>query len=598
MIEISKIFTEKHPTLVKIPIIGPLIIRILKRMFHENIVNEFMVQNKQWRGMEFCTKVLQRLNYTYFVNNHERANIPETGRLVVIANHPIGTLDGVALVKLISEIRPDVKVVVNSFLYEFFEPLRQIFIPLDNMSKNAFSKTPVVKIIRALENEEVVVIFPAGEVSRIRPTGIKDGEWLNGFLFFVEKTKSPILPIHVAGRNSAVFYSISSIYKTLGTYLLLHEMMKQNYKSLRFRIGEIIPYSSLEQHKHRNRQQLSLMLRTHLYQLPKKKRTHQLFKTEKTISHAADKGDLITELRQSDLLSSTADGHEIYLVEYRSDSAILREIGRIRELAFRLVGEGSGKNLDLDEFDEYYLHLVLWNPDDLEIAGAYRMGHGATILKSHGFKGFYTSTLVDFSDDARAYLEQGVEMGRSFVNPRYWGNRSLDLLWYGIGAYMVRHPEIKYMFGPVSLSNNYPEEAKAAIVAFYHLYHGPQGKSYATPKHPYQIPESALEFAKTLGDNPASAYRALNAHLKKTWQVRVPTMYKQYSDLTHQGTEFISFGLDPNFNNCIDGMIMVDLDKMTRRSMKRIPFPHVAPDENGLLKWREHTLESNKDSTE
>ncbi len=590
MIKISKVVADRYPRIAKTPIVGRLFVYILRKLFHEDYVNSFIHNNRQWQGMEFNSKVLEYFNYSYFVNNNERYNIPQTGRVLIVANHPIGTLDGLALLKLVSEVRSDVKVVVNRFLFEFFEPLRELFIPLDNMSKNANAKEAVRNIIKSLKNEEAIIMFPAGEVSRMSPKGVRDGEWKKGIWYFIEHTHCPIVPVHITGRNSPMFYSLSSIYKSLGTFMLVNEMFKQHNKNLSFRIGDMIPYSSFAEHKNKDRKTLSHMLRQHLYRLPKRNK-NLIFKTEKTIGPSSSRAEIMQELTASELISSGHNGHEVYLVQFQDSPATIHEIGRLRELAFRQVGEGSGKAIDLDEYDKYYDHLVLWNSNDLEIAGAYRMGCGSHILDKYGLEGFYTSSLLTYTDKAIPLLREGVELGRSFVHPRYWGNRSLDFLWSGIGAYLCKNQEIRYLFGPVSISNNYPAEARALIIAFYHRFHR-SPVEYARAKLPYHFDKETEQFVDALPDDSKLAYISLKRHLFKNWRVQVPTLYKQYAQLTDNGTHFISFGFDPEFGNCVDGTIIVDMDTINPPVLYRNFLPHGIPDEEGYLHWRKFKAHS------
>ncbi len=170
----------------------------------------------------------------------------------------------------------------------------------------------------------------------------------------------------------------------------------------------------------------------------------------------------------------------------------MHEIGRLREITFRQVGEGTGKKSDLDRYDRDYRHLILWDEQELEIAGAYRLAEVKTIFEKQDTRGIYSQELFDYDSPKMAsFFEQGIELGRSFVSPKYWGKRSLDYLWYGIGAYLKRYPEIRYLFGAVSLSDSYPEFAKALITIFYQHYFDDKDQ-LAIARVPYRI-EGDLE---------------------------------------------------------------------------------------------------------
>jgi putative hemolysin len=501
-----------------------------------------------------------------WINHRDRNNIPATGRVVIVANHPLGALDGMSLLKLVGEVRRDVKIVANDMLMNF-AAVESLFLPVDNLSKST-RKSSIARIIDSLNNEEAVIVFPAGEVSRIRPNGIRDGKWNSGFLNFAKKTNAPILPVYIGARNSSLFYSASMVYKPLSGMMLAHEMFNKNSKSIFMRVGEAIPYQQIEQLPLVKAEKAKL-LRRHLYRMAKGKKP--LFVTEQTIAHPQERRTIKKELQQAELLGETADNKKIYLFDYQPDSAVMHEIGRLRELTFRQVGEGTGKRRDLDRYDRDYRHLILWDEHELEIAGAYRIGEVKRIRQQDGSRGIYSQELFDYDlAKIQPYFEQGIELGRSFVSPKYWGRRSLDYLWYGIGAYLQRYPQIRYLFGPVSLSNSYPDFAKALIVRFYQHYFADADK-LATARVPYMMDEALAEqvqqtFTGHSADQDFTALREQLTHMNVT----VPTLYKQYADLCEQGgVRFIDFNIDADFGHCIDGLVMVDLDKLKANKRKR-----------------------------
>ena len=330
----------------------------------------------------------------------------------------------------------------------------------------------------ALGNDEAVIIFPSGEVSRAGPRGIRDGRWQAGFMRFAEQAKAPVLPVHLDGRNSALFYSLSTIFKPLSTLMLVGEAMRQRDATLPVRIGEIIPWREIAA-LDLPREQKIRRITGQLYGLPKNKVVP--FRTEKPIAHPEPRLDVRRELRDGTRLGRTNDGKDIFLLEGRCDSAVMRELGRLREIAFRQVGEGTGKRRDLDAFDAWYKHVVLWDESDLEIVGAYRIGEAGAIVAGRGVAGLYTHGLFTLEEGFFPYLAESIELGRSFVQPRYQGLRALDYLWYGIGAYLASRPDIRYLFGPVSISADYPEEARSLIVHFYRRYFGVEER-LATPR--------------------------------------------------------------------------------------------------------------------
>ncbi len=565
MIDAEKILRETYPEL-KVGKENKLLLKVVKKLLHEDDFNQVIHKNQHLRGFAFLDKLLHYFKFSYQISPKSYANIPSEGRLIIVANHPIGTLDGLALVKLIRSVRPDVRIVANQVL-SYMEPLKSVFLTVDVLSQNASHKQAYKAMLQALENEQAVILFPAGEVSRITPKGVRDGEWKNGFLKLAKKAKCPILPVHIKAKNSALFYSASSFYKPLGTFLLVQEMFNKQQQELKFTVGSPISYRAIAEAEESNKQ-LSQKFRKHVLNLGSKKKK-ALFDTFQTVAHPVNSKALKKALYQSRLLGETKDGKKIFLYQYQDDCPVIQEIARLRELTFRTVEEGTGESHDLDKYDIYYSHLVLWDENDLEIVGSYRLGEGQKIIKTHGIEGFYTHSLFNFSPAFQDYLLDSIELGRSFVQPRYWGKRSLDYLWYGIGAYLRENPQIKYLFGPVSMSNAYPQQAKEVIISFYQQQFGSE-LGLATAKKPFVISEQNQQFASSeFNEDYSACFKILNSELKKLG-VKVPTLYKQYVELcTDKGCHFIDFNIDPDFNNCIDSLIMVEIDKITNKKRQR-----------------------------
>jgi len=565
-INVEKALVSKYPAFIDKP--APFkrsALFMLKKLVHENEINSFLDINKDATGFEFIERVLEYFNFGYSISNHDRANIPTSGRVVIIANHPLGALDGLALLKMVGEVRRDVRIVANDVLMNF-DPIKNLFLPVDNLGKST-RKRDIERIVEALHQEQAIIVFPAGEVSRAGITGVKDDKWNSGFIRFARKANAPVLPIFIGGKNSSLFYSVSYINKTLSTLMLAREMFNKRSVTIPMRVGEPIPFSQIDAVPVSTAEKTKL-LKKHLYRIAKNKKP--LFLTEKTIAHPQNRQNLKQELRESELLGETIDGKKIYLFDYKAESAVIQEIGRLREIAFRCVGEGTGDKKDLDLYDQYYRHLILWDEDELEIAGAYRLAEAGKMDPTATNTGLYSATLFKYGEQMKPYFEQGIELGRSFIQPKYWGKRSLDYLWYGIGAYLRKHPEVRYMFGPVSLSNSYPRVAKDMLVWFYSHYFNDSedlGHSFS----PYVLDQEALNNMDRMfsGDNYKADFRVLKEQLEFLG-VSVPTLYKQYSELCEEGgVRFLDFGVDADFNYCIDGLVLVDIEFVKAKKRKR-----------------------------
>jgi len=566
MVDVEKTLSLKYPSIVSYPLIlRNLVVYFLKKILHQEEINTFLLHGEAYKGFDFVEAVLEYFNFGYTLSNKDKANIPSSGRVIIIANHPLGALDALALIALVKEVRSDIKILANDVLMQI-EPLQNLLIPIDNLGGTT-ARESLKKVYEALERDEALIVFPSGEVSRAQPTGIKDSKWKKGFLKFAQKSNSPILPVFIDAKNSPLFYTLSIINKKISTFLLASEMFKKRSKVINFKIGEMIAYKTL-QNSGFNDSVLITLLKKHLYKISKGKKG--LFATQTSIAHPEERKIIRSELKNSTLLGETSDGKKIYLYEYALGSILMKEIGRLREFTFRKVEEGTGCKRDMDDFDRHYKHIILWGEEELEVVGAYRIGEANFIKEYFGKEGFYSHTLFEFNEAFEPYMNNAIELGRSFVQPRYWGTRALDYLWQGIGAYLYKNPHIRYMYGPVSLSDVYPKIAKNLIISFYSLYFSPKAPLVSARNGYFMSKlerEEALSFFKT------GTYKEDFAILKEQlshMDLSVPTLYKQYTELCEEdGIVFLDFNIDKEFANCVDGFILVDISRIKEAKKTR-----------------------------
>lgn len=565
MIDIRKEIERKFPNIATKPaFFKNSLFTIAKKIIHEDEINKFLEQNSHLKGIEFVDAVLDYFDFDYTVSSNDKQNIPTSGKVVIISNHPLGALDALCLLRLVSKVRQDVKIVANDFLAGF-EAIKSLLIPIDNY-KSRQSKQDIKNIYKALNNEEAVIIFPAGEVSRATAKGVKDPFWSKGFLKFAQNTNSPILPIYIDAKNSRIFYTVSSLNKNFSTLLLSNEMFKKKSKRINIKVGEIIPTENIVP-KGLDKKYLVNIYRKHLYALRKGKRS--FFETQSAIAHPVKRDVLLNALKEAKLIGETKDGKKIFLYDYIEDSVVLKELGRLRELSFRKVGEGINKKMDTDKYDIYYQHIILWDENDLEIVGSYRIGNSNHIYKNFGMKGFYSYNLFKYNEEFIPYLEDSIELGRSFVQPKYWGTRALDYLWFGIGAYLKENPNIRYMFGPVSMSATFPQVAKDMMVFYYSHYYGSEEK-LVDALTPYHYSNNIVEIKKLFClEDKKKDFKVLKSSLANM-NVSIPTLYKQYSEITEDGgIRFLTFNIDNNFGDCIDSFILVEVEKIKESAKKR-----------------------------
>lgn len=551
MFSVDTLLAQHFPRLHGSPALAPLSKRALAWLFNEQAFQQFANRYPHLRGLDFVEQVLAQLDFDYRVSEAQLEHIPASGRVIIVANHPIGSLDGLALLRLLGRIRPDVKIVANQLLAQL-APLRSLLLPVDNLGGKT-DRRAILAMGEHLAAEGALVIFPAGEVSRLGPKGVKDGPWQGGFIKLAQRTRPPLVPIHLGGRNSLGFYLLSWLSKPASGLLLVRQLFRQQGQTLPMTIGARIPPSSLGDLPAKTAARL---VRNHLYRIGRGQAGK--LATEAPIALPEDRRLLKQAIDRCEVLGRTPDGQSILLYRRHETghSVILRELGRLREIAFRAVGEGSGRRRDLDGFDDDYYHLILWDPARLDIIGAYRFAPVAELLASKGLAGLYSHTLFGFEEKLLPRLEQAIELGRSFIQPAYWGKRGLDYLWFGIGAYLARYPDYRYLFGPVSLSGSLPPAAKDLLVSFYRQHFAPT-LALAPSRRPY--PMTTPLFA---GTDYGADLKELKARLDNLG-CAIPTLYKQYSELCEPGgVQFMDFGIDPDFNHCIDGLVWVDVSRI------------------------------------
>lgn len=545
---------------------------LLSRLLHEEEFQQFAASHPHLRGLDMVEQVLEYLHIHCTITPRELENIPESGPLVIMSNHPTGTLDGLALLYAVSRVRRDVKVVTNRLLTHL-EPLSSLFIPVDNLGGRT-RKSSLQQMEQQLHHGGVLIFFPAGEVSRLGRQGIADGHWHTGFIKLARKYRAPLLPAFIHARNSALFYASAMISPALPLVLLVQQMFRRRHSNLPITLGQRIPWESWYAAPLPSRD-LAKQCRQHVQRLGKG--LPGRFKTESAIGRAEDRATLRRELAQAECLGRTADGKIIYLWQRQdaeNEAPLLRELGRLREIAFRAVGEGSGKRRDIDRYDNDYLHLILWDEDDLEIVGAYRFMPTAQQLAKRGVEGLYSYSLFHYDDRMADVLQQGIELGRSFIQPRYWGRRGLDYLWSGIGAYLARYPQYRYLFGPVSISGGLPPAARDLLVAFYRLWF-PASHPLAASRSPYPatLPDVLAQFTGESYSDDLTRLKSLLSNLG----CGIPPLYKQYSELCEPGgVQFIDFGSDPAFNDCVDGLVLVDLSYLKSSRYERYIAAHLS----------------------
>jgi putative hemolysin len=517
---------------------------------------------------EFVTAALRYLNVDSETCNHELALIPEHGGAVVVANHPLGGLDGLMLMDLLLRKRKDIRFFANSLLAGVPE-ISPLLIPVNPFGGNAATRSNgqgVRAAIRWVESGGMLVIFPAGEVAHWRPRqrAILESTWHPVVAKLIRRTSAPVYPAHISGRNSTGFQLASLIHPRLRTALLVREMLSKRGQRFRIRFGSPVAPQHIADLS--DQDQLAL-LRTRCEQLSISDNSSTRRRTMAPISPPVEQKHLqaeVSSLPEPTHLCRQGD-FDVYCAPGRLIPQLLQEIGRLREVTFRSVGEGTGRSLDLDLYDRYYLHLFIWNRSTAEVVGAYRIGQTDQIVYRYGHRRLYTHSLFQYNRRFIQKLGPALELGRSFVRLEYQRQFApLLLLWRGVGNYVARNPKYATLFGPVSISADYCDRSRALLVDFLRTYnHAPELARHIKPRcafHETRKTGTGLTLPKDI-----ERLSRLLEQLERDGK-GMPILLRQYLKL---GGKVLGFNVDTAFANTLDALIVVDLRQTRSRTLAR-----------------------------
>ena len=521
---------------------------------------------------EFVRQSFKVLNVSYEIVSGSLTEIPLSGPLVVVANHPFGAVEGMLMVDLLLQRRRDVRIMANGYLKRVPE-LSEMFIGVNPYGHREATRQNVSSLregVRWLKQGGVLVMFPAGDVSSIelKDLAIRDGEWDASVSRLAMLTNASVLPMHIAGYNSAGFYVASFLHPLFKTLLLPRQLINKRGMKIQLSIGKRIDNTRLARFDNDEERAGYLRLRTYLLaqqQLPKEKRIQRISdvnsdKDSQTIIDPIDSDLLVAEIRQipEEQLLTEAGNLKVYFARAGQIPWGLQEIGRLREISFRAVGEGTGKEIDIDLYDSFYLHLFVWDQEAREIVGGYRLGLADEIIRNYGQSGLYSYSLFKFNKTFLSRINPAIELGRSFVRPEYQRNFTpLMLLWKGIGRFVATHPRYAVLFGPVSISNDYRSTSQQLLINFLRLNLFDKNLSrQVKPRTPYRLrPIQRLRASKLSDPSSIEDLSALLADIEHD-QKGVPVLIRQYLKL---GGRMLGFNIDSQFSDVVDCLIRIDL---------------------------------------
>lgn len=518
----------------------------------------------------FLRHTLDKLNIHYHLSSGTLADIPNHGPLVIVANHPLGAVEGVILAEMLLKVRRDVKILANQYLKRVPE-LAPLFISVDVFEgKNAISEN--IKALRQgvqhLQSGGVLLVFPAGEVSTFDQHGqLNDKPWSRSVAKLLKRSNAHALSIYIHGHNSKSFYWAGKVHPYLRTALLGREMLNKSQQIIDISIGEVIDrkeFASLS-----SEQQLVDYLRLNTYLLaPRAEHQPPALPQHDPMIEPIPRDQLQQEIQSLPSAAHllTFKQFEVYCTPSQAIPHLMQEIGRIRERNFRLVNEGTGKACDIDEFDDSYQHLFIWDNEAQCLVGAYRLGLTDRIVQDKGVKGLYSRTLFEYDEKLIAQFGHAIEMGRSVIDLPYQRSlTALMLLWKGIATYAARHPHYTHLFGPVSISSEYSPTARELMVSTLERHHFDQDSAnLVKATNPLKKPPNTFWRADMLSS--LADIQLLSKVLTRLGQKSLPVLLKQYLNLNGK---LISFNVDKNFNDALDGLIVVDLRSVPQRTLAK-----------------------------
>ena len=550
---------------------GTVITETLLQIIKYKKLNKVISKSKHENALHLINNILEELELKFEIPEDDLKNIPAEGGFITVSNNPYHGIDSMLLFRILYEKRKDFKIMA-SYLLQNIEPLHDIILPINPVSSKKQRKSSFTGIkdgILHLKGGRCLGIFPAGEgsVHFEMSKRIIDNEWQTPALKFIKNAGVPVIPVYFHGTNSRLSYIVSKISPILKFSTLPSELSSKKNRIVKIRIGR--PITVKEQEGFKDISQFGRYLRARTYLLGTPLEAGNFFNklTFKIKGNAEPLADPVPDNTLLQEFTRIREDHELLCLNNFSlvcaptfaIPEIIKEIGRLREMTFREVGEGTNKSTDIDEYDLYYNHLFIWDLDANRIAGAYRIGKGKDISAIYGINGFYINSLFKIKKDFLPVLKESLELGRSFIVRDYQKKAlPLFLLWKGIMLFLLRNQEYRYLIGPVSISNEYSKFSKSLIVEFIRKYFFDEEKArFIESRQKFVVREDVAVDRKIFVDvagNDINRIERIITDIEPGY--RIPVLLRKYLEINGK---IIGFNVDPKFNDCLDGLLIVDL---------------------------------------
>jgi putative hemolysin len=550
---------------------GTIIVGTLLQIFKYNKLNKVYSEIHDKDPIVLVNSLIEQLEINFDIPEDDLKNIPSDGSFITVSNHPYRGIDSMLLFKILYEKRKDFKIMAN-FLLQNIEPLKNIIIPINTFETSKYSKSSfsgIKEAIKHVREGHCIGIFPAGEesghyeVSKV----ILDKEWQTPALKFIKNAGVPVVPLYFHGTNTRWVHILGKINPILRSAKLPSELFNKKNKTIKIRIGT--PVTVKEQSEFKDTSQFGRYLRARVYSLGSVLEVRKFFNKQpgkkkrkpETVVESVPSHKLAEEVRnvKSEYELFTTKNYSVICAPTVAIPNLFNEIGRLREVTFREVGEGTNKSTDIDEYDFYYHHLFIWDNAENKIVGAYRIGKGKEILALYGIKGFYINSLFRLKKQFEPIMSESIELGRSFITKDYQKKAiPLFLLWKGIMIFLLKHSEYRYLIGPVSISNDLSGFSKSLIVEFVKTYFFDKEMAKCIiPRKDFVVNTDNIIDRKIFIDSSEKDINKIELIILDIEPgYRLPILLKKYMEIN---AKIIGFNIDPKFNNCLDGLMILDL---------------------------------------
>ena len=548
---------------------GESAVKFLMLLLRFRRINKIYQENVHRSGIDFIDSMIEQLGIRFEIRPEELEKIPREGAFITVSNHPFGGIDALLLIKLIGSIRSDYKVLPN-FLLRRMEPVTDYIFDYNLLKESNTERSNIdglKKTLDHLEKGQPLGVFPAGDVSSFDQDihAITDPQWHFNVLQVIKRARVPVVPVYFQGKNSRLFHFLGRIHPKLQTVKLPTELFNKKKRVINIRIGSPIPVR--EQNEFSDISRYGRYLRTKTYALGTPLEVKKFFSVSRRQLKKPERiiDPVPVQAIESDI-ARIISRYLLFKIEHFNVICapsieipnIMNEIGRLREITFREVGEGTNQQMDIDEYDLYYNQLFIWDDENRKIVGAYRVGKGKQIMDIYGIRGFYIHSLFRINRKLHPLLTQSLELGRSFIIPEYQRRPlPLFLLWKGILYFLLKNPEYRYLVGPVSISNRFSNFSKELIIKFItEYYYNRDTARHIRPRKKFTV--SLHHIDTDILIESASDLNKFDRMIKdiETAQNNMPVLLKKY---LKQNGRIVGFNIDPKFNNALDGLLVLDL---------------------------------------